>query len=141
MTLIFQLIVLTSIWVMGLTIITQPKMLAEKVRDWADGIHKKGNKFMEPLILCHWCMPSLHSAVGYTFAVLIGLINHFEWRLVFMYPLVAMGSSLLNGIVWGLHKLIEAATGYYSNAEQLTHFDIRDRKAEHQQKKAVKKSG
>jgi hypothetical protein len=130
------LILLTSIWVLGLTIITQEHMLLYSIREWADKKHEAGNKWLEPVILCHWCMPSLHSLIGYSFAIGIGIITSFEWRLVFMYPLVAMGSSLFNGIVWGIHKMIEAKTAHFTNLETLTHWDILDRKKKHQQTKS-----
>lgn len=132
---LFSLILITSIWVMGLTIITQEHMLLYSWREWADKKHEAGSKWLEPVIICHWCMPSLHSIVGYLFAIGIGIITTFEWRFVFMYPLVAMGSSLLNGMIWGIHKMIEAKTGYFENMEQLTHWDIVDRKKNHQQNK------
>lgn len=136
MTLIFELILISSIWVLGLTIITQEGMLLYSIREWANEKHENGNRWLEPVILCHWCMASLHSVIGYLFAIGIGIINTFEWRLVFMYPIVVMGSSLFNGIVWGIHKLIESKTQYYENAEILSHFDISDRKKKHRLEKS-----
>jgi len=131
MILLFELIIICHVWVIGITIVTQPGMLLESVREWGNKIHDRGEKWIEPVFLCHWCAPSLHSIFAYGFAFAIGVINEFEWKLIWMYPLVAMGASLLNGIVWGAHKLIEAKTKYYINAEKLKYFDIADRKAKH----------
>jgi hypothetical protein len=130
---IISLILITTIWVLGLTIVTQEGMLLFSIREWANKKHEAGNKWMEPVIICYYCMPSIHSLIAYLFAIGIGIITSFEWKLVFMYPLVVMGSSLLNGIVWGIHKMIETKTGYFENMEQLTHWDIMDRKKQHQQ--------
>lgn len=137
MSILFSLIALTSIIVLGITICTQPGMIFYSLREWANEKHEKGNRWLEPVILCHWCMPSIHSVIGYLFAIGIGIINTFEWRLVFMYPIVVMGSSLFNGIVWGIHKLIESKTQYYENAEILSHFDISDRKKKHRLEKTT----
>lgn len=113
MILLFELIAITSIWVLGLTILTQEGMLLEKVRDWADG---KG-AWVEPVIRCHWCMPSLHTLIAYGFALCMGLMpGSFSWALVVIYPLVAMGSSLVNGLVWGWHLKIESETALYKNS-------------------------
>ena len=137
MTQILSLILITSIWVLGLTIATQEDMILYSWRQWGDKKHEEGKKWIEPVILCFWCMPSIHSIVGYLFGIGIGVINHFEWKLVFAYPLVVMGSSMLNGLIWGTHKLIEAKTHYFNNAEILSHFDIRDRKERHQKTKGT----
>lgn len=134
MILLFKLILICHIWVMGITIITQPGMLFESLREWGNKKLDEGKRWVEPLFLCFWCAPSLHSLIAYLFAILLGIITKFEWSLVWMYPLVAMGSSLLNGIVWGIHKLIEAKTKYYVNKEKLAYMDIKDRKTKYHEK-------
>lgn len=118
MILLLSLILITSIWVLGLTIATQEDMLLYGFREWGNKKQKEGKWWTEPLILCFWCMPSLHSLVGYGFAVGMGIITSFEWKLIFMYPLVAMGSSMLNGLIWGVHKMMEAKTNYYNSQEK-----------------------
>lgn len=128
MILLLKLILICHIWVMGITIITQPDMVMERWRVWADLKLKQGKRWTEPLILCHWCMSSIHSVFAYLFAILLGIITKFEWSLIWMYPLIAMGASLLNGVVWGIYKLIEAQTKYYQNSEKLKFFDVMDRK-------------
>lgn len=131
MILLLSLILITSIWVLGLTIATQENMVLYSWREWGNRKLEEGKWWSEPLILCLWCMSSIHSLVGYSFAIGAGIITSFEWKLIFIYPLVVMGSSLLNGIIWGIHKLIEAKTKYYINVETLTWFDISDRKKKH----------
>ncbi len=123
MTLLFELILITSLLVIGWTIITQPGMGLGFIRDWG--------KF-EALLLCHWCMPSTWSLIGYFFAWRLGLIEVFSWKLVWMYPLVVCGSSFLCGISWALYKRIEIHTKQLINVEKLTHWDILDRKKEYQ---------
>lgn len=136
MILLLSLILITTIWCLGLTIVTQEGMLLYSWREWANEKHESGNKFMEPLLICYYCVPSIHGVIGYSLAAGIGVIASFEWKLVFMYPLVVMGSSLLNGLLWGIHKMIEARTGYYVNSEILSHFDISDRKKKHHLEKS-----
>lgn len=135
MSLLFNLILITSIWCIGLTIVTQNNMLLHSVRIWAES---KESKWYAPLILCTWCLPSIHSAVGYGFAVGIGIINSFSWRLVFMYPLVVMGASFVTGIVWSVYELISIKTQYYTNIEQLSYFDLKERKKNYKWSKGEK---
>lgn len=137
MTVLFYLILLTHIWVMGITIVTQPGMLLYSLREWADEKHKAGNKWMEPLGLCHWCAPSIHSVFGYSFGYALGLLSGFEWRLFLCYPIVVMGASLANGLVWGLHKMIENKSKYLENMEKISYFDILDRKQKFRERKKV----
>lgn len=115
MALLFQLIALTSIWVLGLTIVTQEGMLLYSIREWAEKKKEDGYVLTEPLILCHWCMPSLHGVMGYIFALAIGILSNFRWELVVMYPLVVMGSSLVNGLIWSAYRFMAEKTEYYKN--------------------------
>lgn len=126
MTLIFELILLTSILVIGWTIITQPEMGLYFLREWAE---TKESKLLNATMFCHWCMPSSWSLIGYLFAALIGLIDSFSWSLVFMYPIVVCGSSFLCGLLWAVYKKIEIETKYYHNEEQNVYFNLKDRKA------------
>lgn len=121
----------TIIWCIGLTICTQEDMVFHKIRVWAESKEKEsGSIFYYPLILCHWCMPSIHSLFGYSFAFLSGVVE-FNYKLIILYPLVIMLSSFTIGILWQLYVLIEAASSVQKNREQLTHFDIKDRKFKH----------
>lgn len=134
MIILFQLILICHIWVMGITIVTSEGMIFYSWRQWANKKIDAGQRVWEAVFTCHWCAPSLNTIISYSFAVLLGIISKFEWRLVAMYPLVAMGTSLLNGIVWGMQKLIEAKTKYYINAEKLAYFNIKDKKEKFKQK-------
>lgn len=51
-------------------------------------------------------MSSVHSFVGYAFMVLMSQITSFSWAEVFMYPLVAMGSSIIVGLTWTFYLLM-----------------------------------
>jgi hypothetical protein len=110
MIILFQIIVLTSIWVLGWTIVTQQGMLLYSIREWAEG---QGSKILEPVILCHWCMPSLHSVFGYIFAFSLGLLPP-DPAMLFIYPLVVMGSSLCCGMIWTLYQYLSAKTEFYN---------------------------
>ena len=135
MIVLITLISITSILVLGVTIVTQPGMILHSIRSWAE---KKESKIYEPIILCHWCMASLWSSVGYFFALITRIIS-WEWSLVFYYPLVVCGSSIACGVTWGLYKKIESESNYFSNVEKLTHWDIVDRKKYFKQNNSVKR--
>lgn len=126
MILLIQNIVILTIWCLGITIVTQPGMLLYFVREWAE---QKKSIWYEPLVLCHWCLPSIHSVVSYGFAIGIGIIEHFSWSLIFMWPLVIMGSSILTGIIWSAYLLIDIKSRHFSNIEQLSFFDLKERKS------------
>lgn len=133
---IFNLIGITSIWVLGLTIATQPKMILFFLREKAE--EKKGEKehsWWDPIILCHWCMSSIHGIAGYLFAVGTGVIPEFHWQLLIAYPIVVCGSSIVCGIVWALYKKIEIHSKHLENMETLSHYDLKDRRAEHNKNK------
>lgn len=134
MLIIYKLILLCHIWVMGITIATSEGMIFYSWRVWANKKIEAGQRIWETIFTCHWCAPSIHSLVAYLFAFILGIIVKFEWNLVFIYPLVVMGTSLLNGIVWSVYKLIESATKYYVNAEKLKYFEIKDRKTKYHEK-------
>lgn len=125
MILLVELIVLCSIWNIGIEIIFSDGMALQSVREWAES---KDSKWYEVLFYCIWCRPSIHSLVGYMAAIGIGLIDKFEWKLIYMYPLVVCGTSAISGIVWSVYKLIEIKTLYYKHKEQNEFFDLKNRK-------------
>lgn len=131
MTTCIELILINTIWCLGVTIVTQDGMALYSIREWAES---KESKWMNPVIICEWCIPSLHSFFGYAIGIGIGVISNFSWSLVFMWPLVVMGSSFLTGVLWAVYKLIEVKTEYFRNIETLTYFDVKDRKEEYQKK-------
>lgn len=124
---IISLIALTSIWVLGIKIVTHKGMLLEDLGEWCLNKSER-HKMFEALCVCQWCMPSIHSLVGYGFAIAIGILTKLKWSLLFMYPIVVMGSSLTCGIIWLVYELLTAKKGYYENKQTLTQFDISDRK-------------
>lgn len=137
---LFSIIALTSIWVLGLTIATQPDMILYSWRRWADEAKKRtSHKIYEPLIQCHWCMPSIHSVFGYAFYFLI-TGDQLNWRICVAYPIVVMGSSIINGLIWGWHKKIENQSKYFENVEKLTYFDIMERKKKYRERNSGAKN-
>lgn len=128
---LLSLILVTSIWVLGLTIATQQDMVLYFLREAAE---KRESKIFEPIILCHWCMPSLHSIVGYLFVFGTGIASNFTWKIALMYPLVVCGSSLTCGLIWAVYKKIEVQTEHFKNIEQLSHWDKLDRKKQYSQR-------
>ena len=139
MTLLFELILITYLLVIGWTIITQPNMGLGQIREWAG---EQDSVFMNAALVCHWCMPSTWSLIGYFFAWRLGLIETFSWKLIWVYPLVVCGSSLLCGITWAAYQMIkstseknEVEANYLSHIEQMAFFDLQERKKKHLEKK------
>lgn len=137
---LFILITITSIWILGLTIITQEDMAFDFVREYADKKAEGGQKIFKPLIACTWCMPSVHFVFGYLFAIGLGVVS-IGWHLVIMIPLVIMGSSLVCGLIWSFYEMISAKTSmmiaeekYYTQVEKLAYYDIKDRVSKFQKK-------
>lgn len=117
MLLLFQLIAICSIWTLGIKIATAKGMVLEKLGEWGEKKVEEGYKIYEALFVCHWCMPSIHSLVAIEFAFGIGIIEHFTWNLLAYYPLVVMGTSMLNGLIWGHHEKTNAAKEFYQSGE------------------------
>lgn len=115
MLVLLKLISITSILVLGCTIATQPGMILYFIREWAKHKQEKGLKGLEPLLLCHWCMPSVWSFLGYLFGFATGIIAEYKMELLFMYPLVICGSSIVVGVTWSIYELISSATQFYKN--------------------------
>lgn len=109
MVTVIKLILTTSILVLGWTIATQPKMLLYSVRMWAES---KNAIIYEPLFLCHWCMGSIWSVFGYSFALATGMVCWGGWHMIAMYPLVVCGSSIVCGLTWAFYQMVSAATDY-----------------------------
>ena len=118
----------TCVWVLGLTIVTQDGMAFGFIRDRLTD--DRGNPLMkiyEPLILCEWCMPSIHGIFGYAFAIGLGYINEFNWKLVLIYPLVVALSSFIVGMLWSVYLLLEAIRKYADKSEKLLHINYKDK--------------
>ena len=106
--LLLKLIMLTSIWCLGIKIATAEGMVLERLGNYARKKVNEGKIIFDPLINCEWCLPSIHSLFGYAFALGIGLINTFSWKLVVMYPLVVIGSSVVCGLTWTVYQMVNA---------------------------------
>lgn len=101
---LLELIIITSVWVLGLTIATQEHMVLYGVRVWANK-YQDNYKILKALITCPFCMPSIHSLFGYFFAVAGGIVS-LDLRLLVLYPIVVMGASILTGFSWTLYDLM-----------------------------------
>lgn len=122
MIVLFKLIIIVSIWVLGIKIATGEEMILEKLGEWGK---KKSEKYkiFDALIVCPFCMPSIHSLVGYSFAFGLNIIPlEWDWKLLIMYPIIVMGTSILAGFTWTAYQTIntvkeknEAETEYYNN--------------------------
>lgn len=113
MILLLSLIFICSVWCLGLTILTSEGMLLESVGRWVHERIKTNTSILKALIGCIWCMPSIHTSVAMFFAYKIGIVQDINITLVYYYPLVAMGSSLVSGIVWTFYQKMEAQMKHY----------------------------
>ena len=106
---------------MGIKIVTAEGMVLQKLGEYAERKIEEGYRIWEPLMYCEWCLPSIHTSVAFVFAFGIGVIESLSWSLLFYYPLVAMGSSLINGLIWQFYKLQNYNKEFYqSSVEKLT---------------------
>lgn len=108
MILLFSLIIITSILTLGFTIISQEGMALYKIREWAKKKNDEGNKWVEPLFLCIWCMPSIWSSFGFFFAYQIAVLKCDTWNILWYYPLCVGGSSILGGLIWTVYLTINS---------------------------------
>lgn len=120
---------------MGWTLASQDSMVFYPIRQWSEKKNEQGLKIMQPLFLCIYCQSSIWSLFGFVIAFGLGILKYLEWKLLLLYLLTVCGSSILNGLIWGLHRLIESTTAkneaqerYYDNAEKLAYMEIKDRK-------------
>lgn len=107
MIMLLKLISLTTIWCLGIKILTSEGMLLDKLGKYAHKKVDEGKIIFDPLLACEFCLPSIHSLVGYSFAISLGIITHFSWSLIFIYPLVAMGSSIGCGFIWNAYLTMQ----------------------------------
>jgi hypothetical protein len=126
--LLFELILITSLIVLGWNVITQEGMALYRIREWAESKKEDGFGIFSPLLLCIWCMPSIWSVFGFAIANGLGLYD-LTWKIILLYPLCVAGGSLVCGMIWTLYELMEQKIKYYTNVEELSYFDLKDRKA------------
>lgn len=123
MIVVFKLIIILSIWVLGIKIATAEGMRFQSLGEWGQKKVDEGYKVFEALIVCQWCLPSFHSLFAYGFAFCLGIIPfEFDWKLIIMWPLVVMGASLTSGLTWTIYQTInavkernEAETEYFNS--------------------------
>lgn len=128
MTQIFSIIAITTIWCLGIKIVTNEGMALYSLQKFAlYQIHERNRKIFEPLIYCPWCMPSIHSSVGYTFCYLLGIIS--GKTILIGYPIVVAGASFCTGMLWLLYNYMDKLYGHYKNVEKLSYWDVADRKS------------
>lgn len=116
---LFELIAITTIWVLGIKIVTYKGMILQRLGEYGYKKVAEGKRIFEPLFVCEWCMPSIHSAIGYM--LVYTTMETFHWRALILYPVTAMGSSFTSGILWLIYK-------YYEKQELLTHLNIKNLK-------------
>lgn len=129
---LIELIFITSIWNLGIEIVLSEGMALHNLKLWAQS---KKSKWYEVGIWCVWCRPSLHSIIGVTIGLLIDYVKWDSWNIMFMYPLIVAGSSLVSGVIWSLYKLIEIKTKYYHHLEQQEYFNLKRMKSDYAKNK------
>lgn len=115
MILLFQLAIITSVLVLGFTVVTYEGMGLHSLRLWADKKIDEGWIIWKPLGFCEWCAPSIWSAFGFFFALKIGVIEKWDWNLMWYYPLVVALASIISGVTWSLILLIINIFRYYNH--------------------------
>lgn len=105
-------------------IVTNKGMILEKLGEWANEKVDEGYRIFEAILACPWCMPSLHSFVGYTFYFIFFGV---QWELLFAYPIIAFGSSFCSGFTWTIYKFIVKLDEYYSHKEQLACIELEEK--------------
>lgn len=108
---LIKIIFITTCLVWGVKISTEPGMVFEKIGDWADDKIENGNKILEPLLMCPFCMPSIYSAFGYLFAYKLGVFT--SLNILWAYPIAVCGASLTSGFLWMFYLLIVEIKKYY----------------------------
>lgn len=131
MMILLKIIILNVIWILGLKVATSEGMVLHFIARYAES---KESLIWEPVILCEWCMPSLHSVIAYVFAIGIGIISSFSWKLVWIYPLVVLSSSVACGVIWKLMDLINVVYSFYKNQGESAYLDVKDRKKKYNEK-------
>lgn len=140
MTILFYWILSTVIWVLAIKISTSDDMVFERLRKWAEDVEERYNtKWMDPVVLCEWCLPSVHSFFTYGLLWGAGVVHEFSWHHLAIYPLVVGGSSFCSGMLWLGYLTLNRIKEYYEHAERLAYYDKRDRQEQHHIKKSKEK--
>lgn len=112
---VLTIIIFTTFWCMGLVTVTGEGMALQSFKDYSE--NKKAKIWMA-VILCHLCMPTIHSIFGYAFYFIYvhyAKGHEINWNLLYMYPIIICGSSLLNafcyetvGVLSSLHQKLKS---------------------------------
>ncbi len=113
MIIILKIILITSIWCLGIKISTAKGMIFEKMGNWAQQKVDAGNNIYQTLLTCPWCMPSVHSLIGFLFAIGLGIVDHISLELLIMWPLIIMGASVMTGLIWAIYEAISQIHKYF----------------------------
>lgn len=106
MIVIFKIVIIVSILVLSVKIATGDDMILEGLGKWGKKKTEK-YKIFEALLVCPFCMPSIYSLIGYLFAFGLNILSfEWDWKLVIMYPIVVMGSSILAGFTWTVYETV-----------------------------------
>lgn len=98
---ILKLILILSVWCLGIKIITANGMIFERIGEWGERKVDEGYKIFEALIVCPFCLPSIHSLFAYGIAFGLDILKfEFDWKLIIMWPIVVMGASIVTGFTW-----------------------------------------
>lgn len=135
MILAAKIIVITVIWVLGFYLASSEGMVFYGLTKYAE---TRKSLIWQPIVLCVWCMPSIHSLIGYLFAAGLGVITHFSWRLVFMYPIVVMASAFLGGFLWRLNELAGALIMRNKNTSEKDYLHVKDMKRKYNNQKSFR---
>jgi len=127
-----QIVALVTVWNLGVEIVLSEDMGLHKLRLWAES---KSSKIFEPLIICIWCRPSIHSLIGFIAAAGLGWINLLSWHNLILYPFVVAGASFISGTSWSIYKLIEIKYNYLTHKEENEYLDLKQRKIDYNKNK------
>lgn len=94
------IITYTVLIVLGLKIVTSDGMLFGEFRQ---KIEEKNSKYLDPLILCEWCMPTVYTSIGYGFYF---INNTLDFKIFLYYPLCIAAASFVSGTLWLIHKIL-----------------------------------
>lgn len=135
---IFFTVTVTLAW----KILISPGMLLEKIGNRAQYEIEQGNKVFD-LIFCEWCAVTTFIWVGWVFMFSFEVVPFtFKLNYIALHFIVWFCSSFVSGITWTFYtttnakkEYYESAKKYYDNAEQISFWEIKERKESHYKKK------
>lgn len=113
---ILEIVFYTVALVLGIKVSIQEGMIFEGLGVYAQEQLDKGKVIFKPLLLCHWCAPSIYSLVGF---MIYFLVHGFTFKYLFLYPVIVGISSFLAGFLWELLELVITTKAYYETGNEL----------------------